>query len=162
MVKQLPYTPDDFTKDGVLKVSALLWLIIIFLSRHVLIVLIGALSQFVGSRQGIDTSGLAALYSNNLFFVASLPAVVVLVTHFRRISTAQPLFRTLWHQGRWLLGFSAGLDLIILVSHWSTGSLVANEFQIAGGIIDVYIVTYLIRSKRIRDTFEDFPMRDTQ
>ena len=158
MAQQLPYTPDDFTKDGVLKVSPLLWSIIIYLSRHVLILLVGGLSQFMGSRQGIDTSGLAALYSSTTFVFASLPAIVVLITHFRRVATAQWIFRILWHKGGWLLGFAAGLDLVILVSHWLLGSLVVNEFQIAGLFIDSYIITYLIRSKRARDTFDDFPV----
>ena len=161
MARQLPYSPDDFTQDGVLKVSPLLWLIIIYLSRHLLIVLIGKLSQWVGSGQGIDSSGLAALYSNPEFMVASMPAVMVLMIHFRRTSSAKPIFRTLWRKGRWLLGFAAGLDLLILASHWSFGSIVANEFQIAAAFIDVYIVMYLIRSKRTRDTFEDFPLSAT-
>ena len=157
MARRLPYSPDDFTQDGLLKVGPLLWLIIIYLSRHLLIVLIGRLSQFLGSGQGVDTSGLAALYSTPEFMVASVPAGIVLVAHFRRISTAKPIFRALWRKGRWLLGIAASLDLLILVSHWSLGALEANEFQIAAAFIDAYIMMYLVRSKRTRDTFEDFP-----
>ena len=157
MVQQLPYTPDDYTKDGLLKVSPLLWVIIIYLNRHVLILLMGGLSQFIGSRQGVDTSGLAALYSSSGFVIASAPALILLVTHFRRIAGAAPIFQFLWCRGAWLLGAAAVLDQIILVTHWSLDWLAINEFQIAGFFMDAYIVTYLIRSKRSRDTFADFP-----
>ena len=160
MVQQLLYTPDDFTKDGVLKVSPLLWIVIIYLSRHVLILLLGAVSQFIGSRKGIDTSGLAALYSSPAFVWASIPALAVVVTHFRRIPNTQPIFRLLWSQGHWLLGAAAGLDFLILATHWWLGTLAINEFQIAGLFIDSYIISYLIRSKRVQDTFEDFPSPD--
>ena len=158
MVKQqLTYTPDDYTKDGVLKIAPLLWLIIIYLSRHLLILLIGALSQFMGSRTGIDTSGLAVLYSSPAFIVASIPALVVLAVHFRRVPNTAPLVRHLWLKGRWLLGAGAVLDLSILVWHWSSGLLSINEFQIAGLVIDGYIITFLVRSKRTKHTFAEFP-----
>ncbi len=157
MARARHYTPDDYTKDGVLKVTPLLWLIIMYLSRHILILLLGGLSQFMGSRKGIDTSGLAALYSSPVFVVASIPAVAVLAVHFRRISTAPPVIRTLWGKGRWLLGAAAALDASILLSHWWLGSLAINEFQIAGLFIDSYIITYLMRSNRAKDIFEDFP-----
>lgn len=137
--------------------TALLWLIIIYLSRHILILMLGGLSQFMGSRKGIDTSGLAALYSSPAFVLASIPAIVVLGVHFRRIATAAPVFRTLWGKGGWLLGAAAALDGSILLSHWWLGSLVINEFQIAGLFVDSYIITYLMRSKRAKDTFADFP-----
>lgn len=160
MAQRLLYTPDDYTKDGVLKVTPLLWLIIIYLSRHILILMMGGLSQFMGSRKGIDTSGLAALYSSPAFVVASIPAIAVLAVHFRRISTARPMFRILWGKGRWLLGAAAALDASILMSHWWLGSLAINEFQVAGLFVDSYIITYLMRSKRARDIFEDFPVAD--
>ena len=114
----------------------------------------------MGSRKGIDTSGLAALYSNPAFVVASIPAIAVLAVHLRRISTARPMFRILWGKGRWLLGAAATLDASILMCHWWLGSLAINEFQVAGLFVDGYIITYLMRSKRARDIFEDFPVAD--
>ena len=159
MTRFANYGPNDFTDDGILKVSPLLWLVLLYLCRHVLILALGGFTVFVGSRRGLDTQGLSVLYSSPAFLIASAPALVVLVTHFRRVPNAGALIRAIWGKGKWWLVAAASFDLAVLVWHWHSGALQPNQFQVAGAILDLYIIAYLLRSKRVRDTFADFPVK---
>ena len=67
------------------------------------------------------------------------------------------MIRAIWRRGRWLLGIAAVLDLLLLLGHWGLGWLQVNQYQIAGAFLDAYVMSYLLRSVRARDTFEDFP-----
>lgn len=152
------YQLSDFSDDGTLKVSALLWLVIAFLARHVLLLLMGGLSTFMLRGRGIDTGGFSALYSTPFFLLVSAPAVAIIVASVRRAPGAGPLIRGIWRNGRLLLSIAAGLDIGLLVCHWAFGWLSINEIIIVTVFLDVYILLYLARSVRVRDTFEDFPM----
>jgi hypothetical protein len=74
VTRQLEYRPQDFTEDGVLRVGFLLWAVMVFLNRHLLLLVFGAVTSLVGSRFGLDSSGLVTLYSSPWFLLADLPA----------------------------------------------------------------------------------------
>jgi hypothetical protein len=151
------YNPSHFHDDGSLKVSALLWLIVLYLSRHLLVLMVGGLSTFMGSRSGLDTSGLSILYSSPAFLPASLPALVVLVARLRRVAGAGSFVRWVWRGGRYWLIAAALIDLTTLAVHWTLGWLGTTQMQVAGAFVDAYIMVYLVRSRRARDLFRDFP-----
>ena len=109
VTRQLEYRPQDFTEDGVLRVGFLLWAVLMFLNRHLILLVFGAVTSLIGSRFGLDSSGLVTLYSNPWFLLAGLPAVAVLAAALRRDPKAGRLIRRVWHNGRWLLAISAGL-----------------------------------------------------
>lgn len=157
MTRQLEYRPQDFTEDGVLSVGFLLWAVMVFLSRHLLLLVFGAVTSLVGSRFGLDSSGLVTLYSSPWFLLADLPAVVVLVAAMRRDRQAGRLIRGLWRHGRWLLVISAGLDLALLIALGTLTRADINVLHILGGIFDSYVLLYLIRSAWARARFADFP-----
>lgn len=156
-VRRAAYTPSDFTDDGALRIGLLLWAAILFLCRHLLIMVLGAVSSLVGARRGLGTADFAILYSSPLFLAASLPALVVLVAGIRRAPRANRLVRGVWRNGRSLLIISGVLDVALLCLQALLGLFAINEFYILAGVLDLYILLYLVRSRRVGDTFADFP-----
>lgn len=151
------YQISDFNNDGVLKVPILLWLVICYLSRHLLLLMMSGLSTFMLSRSGNGAVDFAGFNSSPMFLLASLPALVVLATALRRAPQSGHLLRRIWQHARKLLIAAAFIDLILLsissAWHW----LMFNEWIILGLLLDIYILIYLGRSARVRDTFADFP-----
>ncbi|MDJ0807814.1 MAG: DUF2919 family protein [Gammaproteobacteria bacterium] len=157
MTKQLLYRPQDFTEDGVLRIGFLLWAVLVFLNRHLILLLFGAVTSFVGGRFGLDSSGLNALYSNPWFLLSGLPAVAVLIAALRRDRKAGGIIRRLWRHGRWLLLISAGVDLLLLITLGMLTRADINLLHILGGVLDSYVLLYLYRSAWVRVRFADFP-----
>lgn len=157
MKKPPEYRPQDFTEDGVLRVGFLLWTVLLFLNRHLILLVFGAVTSLVGSRMGLDPGSLTTLYSGPAFLLASLPAVAVLVAALRRDRRAGRLIRGLWRHGRGLLAISAGLDLALLVAQGTLTRAPIGELHVLGGILDSYVLLYLARSAMARERFADFP-----
>lgn len=153
------YRDSDFDDHGTVKVSTLLWIIGVYLSRHALILALGGLSTFLGQGRA-DLSGLSALYSSPPFLASSLPALAFLSLAIRRTPAAAKWIRSAWRNGRMFLLSAAALDFIILLAYWRANAIVINQWTLTGAIADIYIAAYLARSKRVRDTFADFPGGD--
>jgi hypothetical protein len=151
------FRPEDFTEDGTLRVGWLLWAAMVFSNRHLILLVLGAVTSFVGARIGLDARTLGVMYSSAWFLLAGVPALGVLAAALRRSTGAGALVRWLWHRGRWLLSLSAALDLLLLLCYpwWGRGSF--NELHVLGGVMDVYLLAYLLRSGRARARFDDFP-----
>jgi hypothetical protein len=158
MLELSNYGPSDFDDHGALKLSVMLWGALLYLNRHPLLVFIGGMSSIQGMRRGIDVSGTAQLYSGPLFMLASLPAIIVLIAALRRSPKAGKLIRKIWGNGRWLLSCSALLDFTLVVYEWQINRIQLDEIHLLGAILDIYCLWYLSRSKRVRDTFADFPV----
>lgn len=152
------YGASDFNDDGTLKVSILLWGVLLYLNRHPLLVFLGGISSLSGLRRGIDVSGVSQFYSGPLFMFASLPAVIVLIASFRRASKAGKLIRKIWASGRWLLFSATLLDFALMIYEWQINRMQLDEVHLLSAIFDIYILWYLTRSTRVRDTFADFPV----
>lgn len=156
------YGISDIADDGTLKIPLILWAVMIYLSRHLGLVLLGGLSTFMSSRMGVDVSGISSLYSGPLFMLASIPALLVLIASLRRAARAGRVIRTLWRYGRWLLMAAALAELAILIIQVASAHthIKFNELHLLAAILDLYIVWYLLKSRRARDTFADFPAPD--
>ena len=157
LTKRLVFSPQDFTKDGVLQIGFILWTVMLFLNRHLILLVFGAVTSLVGSRSGLDSSELVSLYSNPWFLLTSLPATAVLVAAVRRDHKAGKIVRWLWHQGRRLLMLSAGLELALLIAFLILHRFELNELHLVGAILDSYVLLYLKRSAWAQARFADFP-----
>ena len=162
MSKQsIRYEFDDFDARGALKPSLTLLLAMLFLSRHVVIVILAGISTLILKRRGIDTGGIIELLSSPEFLLVSLPSVLLLIALMRRIPTASKSVRWIWCHGLWLLLIGAGMDItgmahgLIVLTPQGAGA--TGALYIIGVVLDVFIVLYLFRSRRVADTFSDFP-----
>ena len=153
-------TLDDLDEYGCLKISIGLWLIIVYLCRHVILLLLGATSSFANFTYGQTGASYAVLFSDPWFLAASAPALLVLAAAVRRTPSAPTWIRALWKAGAVLLTLSAALDLAILgILLGATGRSV-ELIHASQAVLGVVCLILLVRSQRMRDTFADFPPAD--
>ena len=153
------YDLTDFADDGSLRISTGLWLLMIYLSRYVLIIGLGAISSFISTRRGLDLSGLSILYSSPDFLLAIMPALLVIAANIKRRPEGNELVRITWRYGRALLTSAIVVDLCLLYSHWPQRVHQVSLLYVMGPLIDIYLLVYLYSSTRVRDTFADFHSR---
>ena len=150
-------TLDDFDEHGCLKITFGLWLVIVYLCRHVVLLVLGAASSFANFTYGQRGANYSVVFSDPWLLMASAPALVVLFAAVRRTPSAPRLLRTLWRAGRLVLVLAASLDLAVLAALVGLGGLTVQSGHIAQGFFDVLCLLYLTRTQRVKDTFADFP-----
>jgi len=143
-----PYDPSDYDEDGQMRVGLLLWLVIVFLSRHIVLLMLVAVSSIVGLGKGLEF-----LYSSPLFLLASLPALLVLIAGLRRGPKAGLWLQRVWSVGRLFLIAAVVTDLALLTAGLLWGHLEVNEYRALWGLCDLYALAYLLRSRRLRVLF---------
>lgn len=159
-MKTRNYTLSDIDKQGHLKVSPLLFLIMLYLSRHLLLIAVTAVKVFASIRRKSSTSpfeDMVELSSGPLFLIASAFSILVLVAMVKRTPDAGRLIRWIWRNGKWLLIAAATLDVIFLLITHDPKQQYNNLVIMITALINCYIIFYLIKSIRVQDTFSDFP-----
>lgn len=148
------YPAFAYDENLCIKVSISLWLAIVFLLRPYAVMLLSL------ANMSDHTQLIYLLYENDTTFVlgamAALPAMVLFIAWTKRRPDSGGTIRWIWHHGRAFLTMSAVLNLIIVVisAFWAgRGPRFADVTQ---AILTVYIILYLYRSERVRDTFLDF------
>jgi hypothetical protein len=142
------YNPSDYDEDGQMRIGLLLWLVIVYLSRHIVLLMLVAVSSIVGLGRGLDM-----LYSSPVFLIASIPALLVLIAGLRRGPKAGNLLRRLWVGGRWWLIAAVTIDLALLIGGLLWGPLELNEYRALWGLCDLYALAWLLRSRRLSVLF---------
>ena len=150
-------TLDDFDEHGCLKITFGLWLVIVYLCRHVVLLVLGAASSFANFTYGQRGANYSVVFSDPWLLMSSAPALVVLFAAIRRTPFAPRLVRTVWKAGRLLLILATMLDLTILGALAGFGLLTIQTGHIAQGFFDLLCLLYLTGTKRVKDTFADFP-----
>jgi len=90
--------------------------------------------------------------------LAALPVIVVLVAYVKRKPGASDSIKRLWRNGANFLTAAAVLNIIIIFVPPGTGaSYQITKFGWAQLIIAVGIIIFLYTSRRVKDTFSDFP-----
>jgi len=153
--------PQDIDDNGALRVRLTLWVVLIFLNRHLLLLVLGAVSVYVGSRSGIDAAGFAGLLSGPWFMAACLPAFPVLCVALLRRPTAGSLPRLLWRSGLPLLLAAAATDAVLLAVRLYQRPQDFTLLHVSAAVLDVYVAMYLLRSRYVRALFRDFPPSPT-
>jgi hypothetical protein len=156
------YESWSFDDHFCLKPPVVLIAAILYLCRSFLMVVF----VLAGSMKGGATGDTSALLSGGdavpmTFGVTAVPAILVLFALFRRAPAAGALIRWVWAHGRVLLAVSAVLEIAAGVLFLYTASDTAQDsgtLRVAMLIVDVYIAVYVLISKRVRDTFSDFPI----
>lgn len=150
-------TLEDLDDHGCLKVSLSLWLVMVYLSRHAVLLLLGAASSFTSFTYGQRGSSYAGVYSDPWFLLASAPALLVLAAAIRRTPSAPAFLRAAWRHGRILLLTAVVLDLGILGLLVGAAGRPMDPLHGAQVLADLVSLMLLLSSHRLRDIFADFP-----
>ncbi|HSQ07924.1 MAG TPA: DUF2919 family protein [Chromatiaceae bacterium] len=151
----LRYPPERYTDDLILCVPPVLWLVMLFLVRHLILLGITFLPTM-----GREVEILRTLV-RPWYLPADLLALPVLIAAARRRAEAGPVWRLVWPRGRVLLTLSALAYPILAL-----GGLMASGRPLALGLdgmilgstlASLAVVAYLWRSPLARDSFREFP-----
>lgn len=157
------YDIGDFDNNGILKPGAWLLLATVYLSRYVLygpISIIASLRGRGGSGAQLDLSFLQLESPWELLL--GVPSLLVLFAMMRRRAEAGELVRSIWRNGKSILIASVLLHLGFLAyeAYQMMGSRAGiDPLTIISGIVDLYILYYLLTYTRITDVFAMFPER---
>lgn len=145
----------NVSRFGVLNVPMTLWLGMAFLSRH-WILLIATLA----SRRSAETIQLAAGSLSWIPLLLELPVLLLMFAGFSRHPTAGYFLRQVWRYGRYILGFTAIVN-IALVSWllWQTDvwRRWPELFLASCALLDIAIILGVFRSDYIKQIFAEFP-----
>jgi hypothetical protein len=153
------YSLSDIADDGSLKVSPLLFVIILYLSRHLLLVVFTIFNVIVAIRKRSHDSPfeyLVEFSSGPLFLLASAGSLLVLIAMQKRHPEAGSNIRWTWKRGKWLLVGSGSLDILLLIHKYAHNLGSASMLVYLTVMMDILIIFYLIKSVRVQDTFNDF------
>lgn len=155
------YAFSDYDKYVALKMDFNLWLVIAYFLRPVIVKAAGFRLRG-GSMPGVGTLK-DMLYPDDFsFFIAlaaTIPTLLVLFAYAKRKPGASAFIRRVWGKGPVLLMATAALNMAIVVLPLAMGSI--HHLGVYGWgqmVVAVLIFWYLLASKRVRDTFADFPV----
>lgn len=155
MQKKL-YPLHNYDNHFCLKVSPLLWLIMLWSILHALALFLGLFAS------SADVMKMTVEFAYDPLKLASnVPGALLLFARMNRRPEAGGFFRWIWRNGKWLL--SAGLAAqiaILLVKHWRDLADV-NEAIVLILAGTVACLVALLRSRHIADIFADFPVPET-
>jgi hypothetical protein len=155
------YNFSDYDKYLSLKINFDLWLIIAYFFRPV-ILKISTIQMGRGAKSD-SVSGLKDLvYPDDfgffLAFLTIIPVALVIFAYMKRKPDAPDYIRTLWRNCGKLLLLAAALNVVVVFVPFLLD--LAYRINLLGWgqlAIAAYIIFYLMTSRRVRDTFADFP-----
>jgi len=153
----LRYDLGSFDNNLCLKPPLMLWLVMLYLARAILLPFISGVSSMGGAA---DASSLTRGMFGFEDFVAATLTLIVLLTFFKRTPSASQVWRSIWRSGRIILVAAAVVDLAVSLYrflHITDTNSLRPELVLLACTVDAYIVVYLFRSRRVRDVFNDFP-----
>lgn len=152
------YSPSSYDDNFCLKPPGLLWLAALYLSRAFLLLVIYVVSSVsrVGPEAVATLRGTVSIYA----FVPSLVAAPVLIALLRRAPSSAKLLRWIWAHGRTILALAAILDCAASIG--SSGLIDGDAANLSlisllAALFDIYFLVYILATRRVRDTFGDFP-----
>ena len=140
-----------------LKPPAVLTVAIIYLCRSFLLLAIYMLASVKGSTGDMGLLLQAGDHPSSLA-ITGVPALLVLFALMRRGPSGGRFPRWIWKHGRIFLACSALLEIGMAVLYLTT--LTVGEtpsLTVAFLFLDLYILGYVLFSRRVKDTFSDFP-----
>jgi len=159
MSKVYPFTAYD--KYMSLKLDSNMWLIVVYFLRP-FIMKISTIQMGRGAKSD-SVRGLKDLvYPNDfgffLAFIATVPVLILIFAYAKRKPGASDLIQSIWRNGRNLLVAAAAVNIIVIFVpffiHLTHSINVYGWGQLA---VAIGIIVYLYQSKRVTDTFADFP-----
>ena len=155
------YNFNDYDKYFALRINLELWLIIAWFMRPVILLI--STKQMGRGPKSDSVGGLKDLvYPDDfgffLAFVTIIPVVLVIFAYMKRKPDAPDYIRTLWRNCGKLLLLAAALNVVVVFVPFLIDLTYRINLLGWGQLaIAAYIIFYLMTSRRVRDTFADFP-----
>jgi len=154
------YDYTSYNHYDVLRLNWVYWAVILFLCRHLILLMLIGVSAGRGG-DGPRNPALAALL-DPVFFVSDLPALILLFVAGARLPKGGSKTRFLWRCGRYLLLSSSGLYIGLSLS--KLGFTFGNFQPVTWGLIalNIFLMIYVMKSAYLRDLFSQFPKPDAE
>jgi len=159
------YSPEDYDKFFCLKPSFGLYLALIFGIKDFLLVILPAFASFKSNSTSLDY--LAGLVQPEMF-IADLMVIVVWLALFKRNPDSKVVWKNIWLKGRLILvvAFSVHVAILLVeqlyafnaVANWQRALDLKLVYLL---IINLIFIANLSTSQRIKDTFADWPKRES-
>ena len=159
------YSPEDYDKFFCLKPSFGLYLALIFGIKDFLLVILPAFASFKSNSTSLDY--LAGLVQPEMF-IADLMVIVVWLALFKRNPDSKVVWKNIWSKGRLMLVVAFGVHVAILlveqlyafnaVANWQRALDLKLVYLL---IINLIFIANLSTSQRIKDTFADWPKKES-
>lgn len=148
-----PYDAYRYDANFALRVSPLLWLIILWSNHHVLLLVMSSLAK---SGYVFDVAKDYAASATML--VSDIPGAIVLIARLNRSPGAGPKIRWLWRHGIKFLVL--GLSISAVATFIAYPQKIANPESFAFWVVAANLgsIAYLVLSRRAREIFADFPL----
>lgn len=160
------YSFSDYDKYMSLKLDFDMWLIVVYFLRP-FILKISTVQMGRGTKSA-SVSGLKDMVYPNDFgffiaFLATIPVILLVMVYVKRKPGASEWVKNIWRNGRVFLVVTAVLNIIIIFLPFLMD--LTHRINMLGWgqlAIAAFILYYLYTSKRVKDTFADFPKDDPE
>ena len=159
------YSPEDYDKFFCLKPSFGLYFALIFGIKDFLLVILPAFASFKSNSTSLDY--LVGLVQPEMF-IADLMVIVVWLALFKRNPDSKVVWKNIWSKGRLMLVVAFGVHVAILlveqlyafnaVANWQRALDLKLVYLL---IINLIFIANLSTSQRIKDTFADWPKKES-
>jgi len=155
------YSFRDYDQYLCLKPPAEFWLIVVFFLRP-FILKISTIQIGKGAKNEAVRGLFDVVYPEDFSFflavIATIPIVVIVIALAKRKPGATDLVKKIWRNGVKILMFAAVLNIVIVFLPLVLGKI--SSIHMLGWIemaVTALIMGYLVKSKRLKETFADFP-----
>lgn len=160
MSRVYPFSAYD--KYVSLKLDSNMWLIIVYFLRP-FILKVSTIQMGRGGVKSESVSGLKSLFYPDDFgfflaFIATIPVLILVFAYAKRKPGASGFVQSLWRNGRNLLVAAAVMNIVVIFIPFLAN--ITHSINVYGWTqlaVAVAIIAYLYSSKRVTDTFADFP-----
>lgn len=150
----MQYGYDDYNQYNILKVPRLLVIVNLYLLKQLAFFLLPMLSSL------LFLNTFKYHHFHIALMASSLPAIVVMISMMQRGPVSHhPFLLVIWKYGRKLLLLNLALELIILSLFLYLGTKQLNGVTLMFLYVDMSMMVYLLRSKRIKDVFSEYYYR---
>lgn len=152
------YDLDDYDAHFALRPSRLLIASMIFLCRGWIMLALIGVSNFAGVSVEMDS----LVPTDHVWegLIAGVPAVLTFYAWLVRVPSAKALVRAVWRNGRKLLVTSALLHVaLVFAAEWPSTHWLREPVSAVILLGDLWVIAFVSLSRRVRDTFLDFPAR---
>ena len=155
------YDFSRYNHHGVLRVNWMLWLVLLYMTRHTLVLAFLLFGLSRGQAQGgVANLGVAALLEP-VYMISDLPALALMFALGARVPQAGKVARAVWRHGRQIILDSIAVYFVLFLwNHWGEiGRL--DPVLWSNVIVNLIIAVLVMRSRYLADLFNEFPKLDS-